>query len=81
MDYIGHLIKAHRALLNKLEQIKAASVNEYYYEKYTRANSDNANLKEEIAAKEGVIFNLNKELNRRNQQIAQLTAELKKCKV
>lgn len=82
MDYITYLIKANKALLNKVKQLqleiknnKEAEIDEStYYIKYNKINAENLTLKEKIAKLELEVASTNHELEKRNKTIQQLNA-------
>lgn len=82
MDYITYLIKANKALLNKVKQLqseikinKESEVDENtYYVKYNKVNAENLFLKEKIAKLELEVASTNHELEKRNKTIQSLNA-------
>ena len=85
MDYIGHLIKANKALLKKVKQLQtelaenaeSADSENIYYAKYNAANEENLNLKNQIAKLELEAYTKDRELEKRNATIIQLRNSLR----
>lgn len=82
MDYITYLIKANKALLNKVKQLQSDIKNNKefevdentYYVKYNKINAENLTLKEKIAKLELEVASTNHELEKRNKTIQALNA-------
>ena len=81
MDYIALLIKAHKALLKKVQSNEFGALKdenlEDLYAKLDKQNSENLRLKNQVADLELKLASANRELEKRNATILQLSAKHK----